>query len=383
MVTTTRKISFLFVLLFSFANALFAQGYRLSDQAKISVITCGSGDQLYSIFGHTAVRVHDTARDLDIVFNYGTFDFNTPNFYLKFVKGDLDYLLTTTSFHQFLYEYQQDNRDVFEQELALTAKQKQQLFDKLTKNVFSEERFYRYKFIDKNCTTMAVDKVNEVLNTTKIEKIKPYEKSYRHVLNPYLDNLFYEKLGINIIFGHRPDTEACQLFLPIEFFKSLEIAKEDSKPLITKTITHNVQDKTKIKTSWWNISYTLLFGLLLVIVINNKRVDNIYLILCGIMGIFLLGVGLYSLHREVLWNYNALLFNPLYIPLVFFFWNKKTAQFKKVWYASLLLLLLYTIYLAFKAHFLQLVPFIGVNAILLYRLNKRFFLSIAEMELTK
>jgi hypothetical protein len=372
MITTTQKISFLIVLLLSFANALFAQGYRLSDKAKISVITCGSGDQLYSIFGHTAIRVADEAIDLDIIYNYGTFDFNTPNFYLKFVKGDLDYLLTTSTFQQFIYEYQQDNRDVFEQELALSPAQKQKLFELLTKNVYSEERFYRYKFIDKNCTTMAVDKVNEVLVSYTIKKNKPYEKSYRHVLNPYLGNLFYEKLGINIIFGHRPDTEAKQLFLPNEFFQSLETAKPNNSLLVSKTITHNLQDKSKIKTTWWNSQYALLFGLLLVVFSNNKKVYTSYLIAVGVLGIFLLVVGLYSLHREVLWNYNALLFNPLYLSLVAYFWQKKATKFKRVWLLSLALLLIYTIYLAFKAHFLLLVPFIGTHAILLYRLNKWF-----------
>lgn len=372
MTTITQKISFLFVLLLSFANVLFAQGYRLSDQAKLSVITCGSGDQLYSIFGHTAIRVADEAIDLDIIYNYGTFDFNTPNFYLKFVKGDLDYLLTTSTFEQFIYEYQQDNRDVFEQELALSPAQKQQLFELLTKNVYSEERFYRYKFIDKNCTTMAVDKVNEVLVPYTIKKNKPYEKSYRHVLNPYLDNLFYEKLGINIIFGHRPDTEAKQLFLPNEFFESLATAKPNNSSLVANTITHNLQDKSKIKTTWWNTPYTLLFGLLLVVFSNNKKVYTTYLIVVGVLGIFLLAVGLYSLHREVLWNYNALLFNPIYLPLVVYFWQEKAIKFKKTLLLSLALLLVYTIYLAFKAHFLLLVPFIGTHAFLLYRLNKWF-----------
>ena len=372
MITTTQKISFLIVLLLSFANALFAQGYRLSDQAKLSVITCGSGDQLYSIFGHTAIRVADQAIDLHIIYNYGTFDFNTPNFYLKFVKGDLDYLLTTSTFEQFIYEYQQGNRDVFEQELALSPAQKQELFELLTKNVYSEERFYRYKFIDKNCTTMAVDKVNQVLPSYTVKKNKPYEKSYRHVLNPYLDNLFYEKLGINIIFGHRPDTEAKQLFLPNEFFESLATAKPNNNSLVANTITHNLQDKSKIKTTWWNSQYTLLFGLLLVVFSNNKKVYTTYLIAVGVLGIFLLVVGLYSLHREVLWNYNALLFNPIYLPLVVYFWQQKAIKFKKAWLLSLALLVVYTIYLAFKAHFLLLVPFIGTHALLLYRLNKWF-----------
>ncbi len=375
--TYLQKISFSLVVLLLLAQTLTAQGYRLSKQAKVSVITCGSGDQLYSIFGHTAIRVSDNAIDLDIVYNYGTFDFNTPNFYLKFIKGDLNYVLTTSSFREFILEYQENNRDVYEQELSLRPEQKQQLFELLTKNVYSVERFYRYKFIDKNCTTMAMDKVNQVLATYTVKKNKPYQKSYRHVLNPYLDDLFFEKLGINFLFGHRPDTTAKQLFLPIELFESLESAKPNGNSLVAKTTVHHLQDPKKIKTKWWNNQYLLLLGLSLLVIINHKKIQTIYLLSCGLLGVLLFAIGLYSLHREVLWNYNVLLFNPLYIPMLLYFWKKKTVLFKKMWYANLVLLLIYTLYLACKAHFILFVPFIGAHALLLYRFRQWFEKSSA------
>jgi hypothetical protein len=370
MVKSLHRIILFFTLLFAPVNILYAQGYQLSNQAKVSVITCGSGDQLYSIFGHTGLRITDPAHNLDIVYNYGTFDFSTPNFYGKFVKGDLDYYVSASTFQQFLYEYQSDNRDVFEQELRLSPVQKQQLLEALNKNLFTDERSYRYKFIDKNCTTMVMDKVNEVLVGTKITKNKPYESSYRAVINPYLETLYYEKLGINIIFGHRPDEEAIQLFLPSELMASLAQLKVEEKPLVTTTTSHFLQDKSLLKTVWWNTSYTLLFGLLLIVFSNNRYVYLTYCTLAGVVGLFLIGVGLYSSHREVLWNYNVLLFNPLYLSLVIFFWRKKTIPFKKIWKVSLLLLLVYTLYLAFQDHFTILIPFIAMHAVLLYRLKR-------------
>lgn len=366
---TQRFVLFLF-LLFASLNVLFAQGIRLSDKAKVSVITCGSGDQLYSIFGHTGLRISDPIHNLDIVFNYGTFDFATPNFYGKFVKGDLDYYVSTSSFQQFLYEYQSDNRDVFEQELNLNPTQKQQLFEALNKNLFTEERSYRYKFIDKNCTTMVMDKVNDVLEGTKITKNKPYESSYREVINPFLESLYYEKLGINIIFGHRPDSEANQLFLPNELMASLAQLKVDEKPLVTTTQTHFLQNKSLIKKVWWNTSYTLLFVLLLLVFSNNRFVYLTYLSIAGFLGIFLIGVGLYSSHQEVLWNYNALLFNPLYLPLVFYTIKKncrKVALFIKL---NTITLLIYTLYLVFQSYFTVLLPFIVTHGFMLYRINK-------------
>ena len=370
MVKSIQFVVLFFILVFASIHPLSAQGVRLSDQAKVSIITCGSGDQLYSIFGHTGLRITDPVHQLDIVYNYGTFDFATPNFYGKFVKGDLDYYVSASSFQQFLYEYQSDNRDVFEQELQLSLTQKQQLLEALNKNLFTEERSYRYKFIDKNCTTMVMDKVNDVLAGTKITKNKPYESSYRAVINPYLDALYYEKLGINIIFGHRPDATAEQLFLPSELMASLAVMQINGQPLVTTTHTHFLQDKRQLQTTWWNSSYTLLFVLLLVVVSNNRYVYLTYLTLAGLLGIFLIAVGLYSSHREVLWNYNALLFNPLFLLLVGFFGKGTHAAFHKTRMACLGLLVVYTFYLAFQDYFVLMLPFIVVHGWMVVRLGK-------------
>lgn len=365
-----QRIVLLFLLLFASIHPLFAQGVRLSDQAKVSVITCGSGDQLYSIFGHTGLRITDPVQTLDVVFNYGTFDFATPNFYGKFVKGDLDYYVSTSSFQQFLYAYQSDNRDVFEQELNLSSAQKQQLLEALNKNLFTEERSYRYKFIDKNCTTMVMDKLNEVLGTVQITKNKPYESSYREVINPFLESLYYEKLGINIMFGHRPDVEAQQLFLPGELMASLAQIQVDGTPLVSTTQTHFLQDKSQLKKVWWNTSYTLLFALLLLVVSNNHYVYLTYLTIAGLLGIFLVAVGLYSSHRELLWNYNALLFNPLFLLLVVFFGKGTPAAFRKTRIACFVLLVFYTVYLAFQDYFVLMLPFIVAHGWMVVRVGK-------------
>lgn len=363
----TQKLLFFSLLLFVMANQTFAQGIQLSDQAKVSVITCGSGDQLYSIFGHTGLRINDPMRNLDIVYNYGTFDFRTPNFYGKFVKGDLDYFLSTSSFQDFLYSYQLDNRDVFEQDLNLNYTQKQKLLELLNKNLFTGERSYRYKFIDKNCTTMVMDKINEVLDGVTISKNKPYQSSYRKVINPFLESLYYEKLGINIIFGHRPDEEANQLFLPSELMASLATLKIDNTPLVTSTHTHFLQNKNSLKQTWWNTPYTLLFVLLLLVFSNNRSVYLSYLTIAGLLGIFLICVGLYSFHREVLWNYNALLFNPLFLPLVFFAIQKNSSKVILFIKLNVILILVYTLYLAFQSYFLVMLPFIASHLFILYR----------------
>ena len=102
---------FFFVL---FTVNTFSQVKKLSENAKITLLTCTSGNELYSVFGHSAIRVTDESLDLDVVFNYGTFDFNTPYFYLKFMNGNLDYALSAYDFDQFMRYYEMEKRGVEE-----------------------------------------------------------------------------------------------------------------------------------------------------------------------------------------------------------------------------------------------------------------------------
>ena len=223
----------LFISLFLFTTIAFSQNPKLSPNTKVSVFTCGRGEELYSTFGHTALRIKDTINELDVVYNYGYFDFSTENFYFKFVKGDLQYFMNVTSYEDFVYEYQTDKRKVVEQTLNLPLAKKQELFDALNTSLLSNGRYYTYKFIDSNCTTMIVDKINSLFGKNEIQKVDDTSISYRTVLYPYFENFFWYKLGINIVFGAKTDKNAEQLFLPIELLNSLDKAKIDGKPFVS------------------------------------------------------------------------------------------------------------------------------------------------------
>src|SRR5687768_3675488 len=125
-----------------------------SCNLRITLLTCAPGAELYSTFGHTAIRVQDSRVGLDEVYNYGTFEF-AEDFYIKFVRGKLLYALSVQSFDEFLYQYQYESRSVIEQDLAFTCGQKQQLYTKLQQNALPENRAYRYDFLFDNCTTRA------------------------------------------------------------------------------------------------------------------------------------------------------------------------------------------------------------------------------------
>ena len=169
--SSLKKIVFL-LFFFSTVHLSFGQNIQLSKNTHVSVITCGTGNESYSLFGHTAIRVQDTINAIDVVYNYGAFDFNTPNFVMKFIKGDLQYFAVAHSYPDFINQYQYEKRSVYEQELNIPVPLKQKLFDNLNASLASGESHYTYKFIDKNCTSMVVDIINKTLDTVAIIKKK-------------------------------------------------------------------------------------------------------------------------------------------------------------------------------------------------------------------
>src|SRR5579872_6213925 len=128
-------------------HASFSQATELSQQAKISVITMGpSQEELYSAFGHSGIRVYDSAQHIDAFFNYGVFDFNQPHFYLNFARGNLNYMVDAFPYGDYRDYYIEQHRFIHEQVLNLTTHQKQLVFDFLLRNIQPENQYYRYDY---------------------------------------------------------------------------------------------------------------------------------------------------------------------------------------------------------------------------------------------
>lgn len=367
-----KKISFV-LLLFLTINYSFSQNIILSNQAQVSVLTCGTGNESYSLFGHTAVRVSDPENFIDVVYNYGAFDFGTPNFVLKFIKGDLHYFAIAHSYTDFINDYIYEKRSVYQQELQIPKELKQKLFENLNASLQLEKRNYTYKFIDKNCTSMVVDVINKSLNTKAIVKSSDTDITYRTILYPYFDNHFYEKLGTSIIFGKKVDNLGTQIFLPFELQKSLKTASFQNH-LLAKENKTIIEFEKEVTHSWWNNFYSYLIILGLVIVINKKGIDIFYLGLLAILGILFVFVGFYSLHKELEYNYNILLFNPTLLVLVYFYFTKNDKWIYNLALVNLSCLAIYLTVLINKAHLLIVLPILITSLVVLVKLvlaNKR------------
>lgn len=367
MQTISRLRLLLVFLLLAMSNYVQSQT-TLSDRSFISLITCGPGNELYSVFGHTGIRVADPATGMDVVYNYGMFNFDTPNFYTKFVKGDLQYYAAVNSYADFVYTYQYYNRDVLEQKLNFTQQQKQQIADKLATDIVSDSKYYTYKYFERNCTTMVADIINAHLPVKISSKNEDEGKTYRKIVVERLHNSFYENLGISLIFGYRTDSTLHNLFLPIQLLQGIENTKlADGTPLSGPVQTIH-KSTAEPETSIWNNFYTFIAACLILMALSNNIVirRSLYAIF-GLLGIFFSVVGLYSFHTEISQNYNVLLVNPLMLALLYFSFakNKKATQIMAI--VLLALVFIYIIFMLNKPHLFIVLPLVALIAVMLFR----------------
>jgi Domain of unknown function (DUF4105) len=366
MSSSSLKNTFLF-LFFILTFCSFGQNIQLSENARASIITCDTGNESYSLFGHTAIRITDAENNLDVVYNYGAFDFRTPNFVAKFAKGDLQYFAVANTFSDFMSQYTYEQRSVFEQELDISLGSKQKLFDNLTAVLASSESYYTYKFIDKNCTSMVVDMLNKTFGSKVIDSKIDSDKTYRSILFPYFDNFFYEKLGTSIIFGTKVDEYSDHIFLPLQLLKSLEQTQFQNKPLCKESKTLLAFEK-QAPRSWWNNVYSYLIFIGLILILNKKYLDNFYLLLMGLLGIFFATVGFYSFHQELANNYNVLLFNPSLLLLLYFTVKKIDKWIINLAVFNIFLIMVYLIIMINKAHLFIVLPIVVASIFILTRL---------------
>ena len=358
-----NKLYLLF--LFFFVQNILAQASP-DDDIQVSVLTVGVADESHSLYGHTAIRIKDDFRGIDQVYNYGMFDFRTPNFILRFVKGDMQYFAGAYPYVDFEDNYRFENRSIYEQTLALSTAKKLALISALEESITGDDKFYTYKFIDRNCTTKVVDVINAVLQKDVIYKHDVSELTYRDVLYPYAEQQFFQRLGINIIFGAKVDEQATTIFLPFDLKNNLDRTEYKGKDLVSDN--KMLFEANRVPRSvWWDSIYTLIFFLVLIVVVNKKAVTNGYFIVIGILGIFFCVVGFYSFHKELLWNYNVLLFNPVYLFIAYFGWQKKQTAFLWSSFIALASIVVYLLYMLNKIHLGIVWPFMVANVVLVVR----------------
>ena len=318
------KPSPLLLLFFFIFSTLQAQFTWLSDEAEISILTVGPGDNLYDAFGHSAIRVYDPVKGVDLAYNYGVYDFDTPNFYGKFAQGKLNYKLEAWPFDGFLNLYKRQQRWVKEQVLNLNKAEKQSLATLLQQNALPENKYYRYDFLFDNCATKIRDILVKVLDT-KLKYNDSFDEAnytFRDLIQKHVHYNSWSSFGMDVAIGAVVDQPAISWeyqFLPEYVFKSAEGATiesgENSVPLVKQTQVLFESPDREIKGSLFGP--LLFFGILALIILyityndwkhkkRCRRLDAIIFFVTGLIGVILALLWFATVHSTTVYNYNLL-----------------------------------------------------------------------------
>ena len=255
----TKKYILVFYLVLSSLSV-----FALSENAKISVLTFEPGQELYTIFGHSAIRIQDSILQIDRIYNFGTFDYSSPFFYIKFLGGKLDYFLSVVDFQTFYYYSVLEKRTIYEQIINLSYKDKIAIYNRLNQIYHSKDRYYRYDFFYDNCATRIRDVIEEnTQNKLQYDTASYCCKTFRDLLNPYVSERYWIDLGINLALGKQADRTASSsdvMFLPDYIFKILRDSGSVKKSFTLIEFPH-------VKNNHRILSYALLVIILFLILL--------------------------------------------------------------------------------------------------------------------
>jgi len=325
-----RKIHFISLLFLLIINSIFAQ---FSETAQVSILTCGSGSELFESFGHTAIRIRDTAQNKDVIFNYGVFDFNTSFFYLKFAQGKLLYMLDRSSYERFMAEYAYYGRSVYEQLLNFSPQENQTFFHLIEENYKSENRYYQYDFFQDNCAT----RVRDIIANSLENRTFPHtcytktDYTFRELFLPYTQNFLWWRFGIDIALGSVADRKASVwdcMYLPNDLMFQLDttILTHTASPLTENK--HTLLEETQIQSYPTVISPDFVFWCLLLLIVlltftewktkkYFKWVDIILFFVVGLVSFLVIYLWFISDHSATKGNWNILWANPLFFYVLF------------------------------------------------------------------
>ncbi|WP_051315852.1 DUF4105 domain-containing protein [Algoriphagus vanfongensis] len=337
--------------------AIACCGVAQAQLYRVSLLTCDPGDELYMAFGHSAIRVLDPIGGTDYVFNYGTFNFNTPNFYGKFAAGKLDYMLSVSSYADFIATYNAEKRSVREQVLDLSIEQQKYMTEFLQVNYMPERRYYRYDFFFDNCATRIRDAMDLVLGDKLVwhdEQREEEEKTFRNLIDEYVLQMPWADLGIDVALGAVIDRDANpqeEQFLPDymeQAFARAEIQGDGpTRPLVKESSV--ILDFPRANMSMNPLNPYWMFWLIAVVFtvitffgFKKKKLfigfDIALFGILGILGIVVMLLWFATVHSATQWNWNILWAFPGHLVLAIALMKKSLKPWVKKYLLAALIL---------------------------------------------
>jgi hypothetical protein len=338
---------------------------NLSPQAEISLLTCSAGTEIYSYFGHSAIRVKDPGTSTDIVFNYGVFSFETPNFIWRYCKGETYFTIAAQSMRSFMQEYYEEQRDVYEQVLNFTPDERQTLYDALLENNKPENRVYLYKHFSDNCATRIRDQLEKAAGgKLKYDTLSDKPYTYRQLLDQCLPGNSWSGFGIKLALGipcDRKTTFSQKMFLPAylqsDMAKAVLVREGDNLPFSQPMVTLYKAPATIEGFSLFSPAMVVLVFLAVVLGLSlweyktKKKwicLDFIVYLCFGIAGLILGFLCFFSILEATGWNLNLIWALPTHFIFALLLLIKPLRD-KLSWYLKFttILLCLFLVSMAF------------------------------------
>ena len=320
------------------------------DDFQISILTVGPGIDLVDAFGHTGIRVIDKKNNLDLVFNFGIYDYNAPNFYSNFFRGRPVFSLGINRFNDFFDSYVKQNRKVYEQIIKISNDRKKIIVESLIQNSKEENKFYVYEYFDDNCSTRVADILINEIGEFKVDLNKKTKFSYRELIHSKIGNNSIGSLGIDLCLGSKIDkkiTTRQTFFLPEKLKEFLDIIEDNNPNLVETKLLYSPNDTNSYKQQ--NIFKPLWVSLLISIVIiwltfkdfkrkkQTKILDILILTTLSIIGMLIGYLWIFSNHSNGAMNLNILWANPLSFILIFHFFSNKKSKLTRLFLSFLII----------------------------------------------
>ena len=352
MIKSYINIIFAFTLIF-FSFKIYANELEDKSRYKISILSIGEGPSLVDAFGHTAIRIKDEELKNDVVFNFGVYDFNSPNFYSNFVKGRPEYKLGIQNYNNLIQNYIRQKRYIVEHQLNLDQNSTKIIIDLLVEKL--NDPYYIYDYFRDNCTTRAadivIDKTNNKFKDDKLESETVF--SFRNLIHEKINENSWAALGIDLCLGAIIDKKINTretFFLPENLMNYLDLYEGD---IIKRNIIYSPESDISYQE---NLPSPLLINLILSLIIItvtlfnfksnnwNKSLDILIFLISGSIGILIIFLWFFSNHFAGAQNFNLLWAFPFNFTLIFAIYKTKIPNWS-IGYIKLLIILIILLFL--------------------------------------
>jgi hypothetical protein len=350
-----------------------------TDSIRISLLTCNPHNEVYSLYGHTAIRIQNFTTNEDLVVNYGIFSFDKPYFILRFIFGLTDYEIGIQDFETFAYQYAYYGSKVTEQVLSFTSKEKNEIINAINTNLLPQNKVYRYNYFYNNCTTKARD-----ILLGSIEREIRYAKridtpvTYRQIVHECTKEHPWFRFGNDLLLGYQADlnlNRTQKQFLPAtlksDFSDATLVDKQHKETKLVKetSLVVNppiiIEDNSDIISPLQCFASLFIFTLLISIIeIKTKRIMWIYdfllLLSSGIIGLIILAM-VFSQHPTVNINFQILLLNPLSLCFIYKTIKEEKKEYLYFYWKALLLMLIIFLFLGFYQQYAEGMYFLALS----------------------